>query len=464
MTAREIVWDALSAVNEQGKLSHTALSDALGGGDLTAEDRAFAARLLHGTLERQQTIDTVIAAAAGRPVGKIKARVLELLRMSVYQLLFLSGVPASAACNEAVKLAKRRGLSGLSGFVNGVLRGIARHIDEAGGAREYLLSEAAKMPAKEAADFLYSMPSWITELWAREFPYADIKTMAEAFLTEGTVSVRLNESRASMEDLITSLAKDGANPVPGILQNVLRIRGGNPAAFSAYGEGWFSIQDESAVLAGNLLPLAPGMRVLDLCAAPGGKTVHAADRLTVLDRAAGESRSDIISRELKRNKLPAIEEALRRVGIDNVRAEAADAAEYDPALAGWADIVIADVPCSGLGVIGRKPDIKTKTRPEDIKTLAELQRRIVTQAVRYVKPGGYLAYSTCTVTRAENADMADYIADTLGMEPVDLREQLPAVLRDSEYQAEGLTARGIQILPEADRFDGFFIAGFRKPV
>lgn len=469
MTAREMVWDLLSEVNEQGALSHVAYAEALEKYNPGAEERAFATRLFHGTLERQQTIDRVLEIQAKRPVGKIKARVRELLRLSAYQLLFLTGVPASAACNEAVSMAKRRGLTGLSGFVNGVLRGIARAVENAGGAREYVIGLAREMSPTESLCFRYSVPEWMVELWQREYPKVDLETMLAAYVAESPLSVRLNKSRAEMPELIESLTAEGADPLPGILPNVLRLtEGGNPSRYTAYGKGWFSVQDESAVLAGNLLPLAAGMHVLDLCAAPGGKTVHAADELAVLDREAAEDKeiklvSSVEARDIKEEKIAKIREQAERVGLSNVTCRAFDASEYDETLDGWADVVIADVPCSGLGVIGRKPDIKTKTKPEDIEALANVQRSILRRAVKYLRPGGYLAYSTCTVARAENADMAAFIISELGLTPVDLREKLPAVLRSSELQKSGTTAEGIQIFPEAGRWDGFFIAGFRKP-
>ena len=465
MTAREMVWDALSEVNEAGGMCHKVLAEALSKSTLTEADRAFATRLFHGTLERQITLDTVIAASAGRPVSKIKPRVLELLRLSAYQLLFLKSVPMSAACNEAVSMAKRRGLAGLSGFVNGVLRGLARRISACGGTQEFLADTAATMSYEEALCFRYAVPAWLAALWRRDFPETDIETMLAATLGEGAVTIRLNESRATMEELVASLTAEGADVKPGALPNCLRIGGsGNPGRYRAYADGWFSVQDESAVLAGNLLPLSAGMHVLDICAAPGGKTVHAADRLTKLAAEHPEAGEFAVeARDVSAAKLPSILEQLARVGLSGVTCREADASVYDPALAEWADVVIADVPCSGLGVLRRKPDGKTKTKPEDIPALAALQREIVAQAVRYVKPGGYLAYSTCTVNRAENASIAAFIADELGLVPVDLRGKLPEELRESAYQRSGQRPDGIQIFPEAGKWDGFYIAGFRKP-
>ena len=469
MTAREIVWNLLTEVNERDALSHVALAEAMAANRPEGPERALVTQLFHGTLERQMTIDTVLARQTGRPVTKIKTKIRNLLRMSVYQMLFLQRIPVAAACNEAVALAKKHGLAGLAGFVNGTLRGLDRAITAGGGQREFLLSIADTMPEMERLSFLYSVPEWIVRLWREDFPKADLETMLAASFAERGVTIRWNKSRGSLEDLISELAREGAAPMPDVLPNCLRLTGGgNPAELAAYREGRFSIQDGSAVLAGNLLPLRAGMRVLDLCAAPGGKTAHAADELTALDAdrqttdCGGEREGFLIeARDNKEDKLPLIRETVERLHLQNVQVRAADAAAFDPEREAWADIVIADVPCSGLGVIGRKPDVKDKTQPEDIQALSEIQRAIVQNAVRYVKPGGYLSYSTCTVDKAENASVAAYIA-SLGMTPVDIAGGLPKVMRESCERQEGFDGIGVQIFPEPGTWDGFYIAQFRK--
>ncbi|MBP5354407.1 MAG: 16S rRNA (cytosine(967)-C(5))-methyltransferase RsmB [Lachnospiraceae bacterium] len=464
MNARELVWDLLTDVNERGALSHEAYAEAMAKADPEGAERALVTRLFNGTLERQSTIDAVIERQTGRPVSKLKPKIRNLLRMSVYQMLFLQRVPAAAACNEAVSLAKKHGLAGLSGFVNGTLRGLDRAITGAGGQQEFLQAMAEPMEETERLCFLYSVPEWIVSLVRKDFPKADAERIFQAFLSESGVNVRVNKSRGTIGELRAMLEAEGAEPQPGVLDNCLRIVGsGNPASYAAYREGRFSIQDVSAVLAGNLLPLRAGMKVLDLCAAPGGKTVHAVDELAALAVAdASAPAFEVESRDISEGKLALIREQLTRVGLTSVHVSAADASVYDPSMEEWADVVIADVPCSGLGVIGRKPDIKYKTKPGDIAALAEIQREIARQAVRYVKPGGYLAYSTCTVARSENEDTAMFI-ESLGMIPVSLAEQLPEALRESCGRQGGLDGIGVQIFPEPERWDGFYIAGFRKP-
>ena len=489
MNARELVWDMLTEVNERSALSHEVFTAAMAKHDPEGAERALATQLFNGTLERQLTIDAVLEKQTGRTVGKIKPKIRNLLRMSAYQMLFLQRVPAAVACSEAVTLAKKRGLAGLSGFVNGTLRGLDRVVKAHGGQQEYLQEVSRGMEETERLGFLYSAPAWMIRRWREDFPKADIERILAASLAEGGTNIRVNRSRGTKEELEEALSQEGVHVAPGILGNCLRLTGsGNPAALAAYREGRFSIQDTSAVLAGNLLPLAPGMKVLDLCAAPGGKTVHVADELAALHAEARKSEAEaganpgmepeaggfadyvqsrggtyaVESRDISEGKLPMIREQLERVGLAGVHCATADASVYDPSLEAWADVVIADVPCSGLGVIGRKPDIKYKTKPEDIGALAAIQRAIVRQAVRYVKPGGYLSYSTCTLAHEENEGVAAFIA-SLGMTPVDLSEQLPTEIRESCGRQGGLDGIGVQIFPEPKRWDGFYIAGFRKP-
>lgn len=451
MTGRELAFRMLIQVNEQEELSHHVLNKALQEHELSDVERGFATRLFHGTLERQLTIDWILEHQAKRPMCKVKPKIRNLLRISAYQLLFLQQVPASAVCNEAVKLAKKCGLAGLSGFVNGVLRGLSREIVQAGGQEAFLHAFAQEMTETERLCFLYSMPVWLVSYWRNAYPKRSLEPMLQAFLEEGGVSIRQNKSRGSMEELKASLEQEGVAYTPGILPNTLRIQHGrNLAELRAYREGRFSIQDESSAFAGNVLPLQQNMKVLDVCAAPGGKSVHVADELSVL--GGGE----VEARDLREQKIAKIAENLKITGLTNVTCVVKDATHPDPSKKGWADIVLADLPCSGLGVIGRKPDIKWKTSYEDILSLAEIQKKILKQAVTYVKSGGYLCYSTCTITKEENADMCEYIKK-LKLQPVSLAEMVCDGM-DAEVSADG----AVQLFPGVGGTDGFFVALFRR--
>lgn len=447
MTGRESALRMLIRINEEGVLCHEALR-ASEEDELPPKERALATRLVHGTLEREITIDRILELRTGRPVSKIKPKLRNLMRMSVYQLLFLTQIPASAVCNEAVKLAKQFGYAGLSGFVNGVLRNIARDCEAAGGREEYLSQTEKSLPEKERFSFRYAVPSGLADYYLRNYP-EEAEGMFAAFLCDGVTSIRLNRSKGTMEELKRSLLEENTEYTEGLLPNTLRLgKNGNPGSLQAFRKGLFSIQDESSALAGNILPLRAGMRVLDLCAAPGGKTSHVADELKALGGGT------VLSRDISEKKLEKIKEHIVLLGLDNVTVEAGDASAYEERFAEGFDLVLADLPCSGLGVIGRKPDIKQKTGTDDIQALAKLQRSILTQAVRYIGSGGYLCFSTCTVTLEENDRNCEFLLQS-GMKPVDFSEKLPEQLK-KRYR-NGM----LQLFPQ-DGTDGFFIALFQK--
>lgn len=447
MNARESAMKMLVRINEEGVLCHKALR-ALDGDSLSEKDRALVTRLVHGTLERQLTCDRILEDLTGKPVSRMKAKIRNLMRMTVYQLLFLTQIPDSAAVNEAVNLTKKAGYPFLTGFVNGVLRNLVRQIAAAGGTEQYLSETERKLPGEERICFRYAMPAGLTEYYKKNYP-DEAEAMFVAFLSEGSFTVRVNRSRGTMRELTESLQKDGVAFAEGLLPNTLRMeRTGNLTRTEAYRTGLLSVQDESSVLAGNILPLTKDMRVLDLCAAPGGKAVHIADELAVLGGGT------VLARDISSGKCDRIRENAERLGLTNISCEARDAAEFDAASEGQYDLVIADLPCSGLGVIGRKPDIKYKTTKADILSLSKLQKDILVNAVRYVKKGGYLCYSTCTVTKEENGENRRFLAET-GMKAWDFSERVPERFR-KRYENGAL-----QLFPQ-DGTDGFYVALFRK--
>lgn len=447
MNAREFALKLLLKINEEQVLSHEALK-ALEQSGLEARDRSLVNKLVHGTLERQLSIDRILEKKTKKSVSKMKPLIRNDLRLSVYQLLFLTQIPASAVCNEAVKLAKKNGFTGLSGFVNGVLRSIVRDIEAAGSQEQCFVRYAEAYSGMERIAFACSMPEELAGYFQKQYP-AEAEAMFEAFLKEQGTAIRLNKSRGGMDALKEALTVEGIPFRDGLLPNTLRLsKSGSPAGTETFKKGLFSIQDESSALAGNVIPLKAGMKVLDLCAAPGGKTVHVADELAVLGGGS------VTARDISPEKVERIREQVLRVGLTNVTCEKRDASVYDPEQSEAYDVVLADLPCSGLGVIGRKPDIKWKTGLSDIKALADIQRAILINAVRYVKPGGFLCYSTCTVTKEENDDNCDYI-ESLGLKPYEVPETVLGLFRNRYVNGR------LQLFPQ-DGTDGFFIALFQK--
>lgn len=436
--SRELILDILMEILEKGGYSHVVLRQALEKYQyLEKQDRALITRITEGTIEYRMTIDQVLNQCSKVPVEKMKPVIRTILRMSVYQIFWMDRIPDRAVCSEAVNLAVRRRFLGLKGFVNGVLRTIIRE--------------------KDSFDFSdlslrYSMPSWLITMWQREYDSETVESMLQAFLEDRPTSVRCNLDRASMEEICSSLKEEGvlAEKSP-LADHGLLISGYDYLeALSAFQKGWIQVQDASSALVGQAASPCAGDRILDVCGAPGGKSLDLADRL--------KGTGLVTVRDLTEQKVALIEDNIERSGFTNICAQVWDAREFDSQWENQADIVIADLPCSGLGIIGKKPDIKYQASPEQIESLAALQREILSAVIRYIKPGGKLIYSTCTVSRKENQGQRDWILQEFPeLEPLSLEKEL-----GSSVQEPSLKEGYLQLLPGKHPCDGFFIAAFRK--
>lgn len=434
--SREIVLDILMEILEEGNLSHLVLKQALEKYQyLEKQDRAFITRLTEGTLEYLILIDDVINRFSNVKTGKMKPVIREILRMSVYQILFMERVPDSAACNEAVKLAKKRKFQGLSGFVNGVLRTVSR--------------EKERLEFKDPA-VRYSIPRWMLSMWEQEYGRERAERIAASFLEDRPLTVRCNESLASVDEIRESLKRQGVDTEPSPLSDtILSIKGYDYLeAVEAFRDGLITVQDGSSALVCRAASIKNGDMVLDVCSAPGGKALHAADLL----RGTGL----VEARDLTEYKISLVEENIARCGFSNMQTKVWDATVFDPSMEGKADVVLADLPCSGLGIMGKKPDIKLRLKEEELPALSGLQREILSVVSRYVKPGGVLVYSTCTIDRMENEDNAEWIERELPFKKKEIGPLLPEFLRgDCEENR-------IQFLPGIHPCDGFFIAVFER--
>lgn len=449
MTSREIILEVLLEILEKGSYSHVVLRQALDKYQyLEKQERAFITRVTGGTVEYCLTIDAILDQCSRVPVRKMKPVIRTILRMSVYQLLWMDRVPDRAVCDEAVKLAVRRHFQGLKGYVNGVLRRIAREKDQ------YVTAPVPGEPREPKFDDWsrkYSMPAWIVDLWKKQYPDAVVEGMLKAFLAERPVTVRCSLGLASMEEIVESLkAQDVWVTASPFCEGMLVLeRFDYLEKLDAFRRGWIQVQDASSGFVGAVADPAPGDVVLDVCGAPGGKSLHVAELLG--------GTGQVVVRDLSEAKIRLVQENLERAGYANVRTEVWDAREVDPAWCRKADIVLADLPCSGLGVIGRKPDIKYQASPDKIRELAALQRQILGAVSQYVKPGGKLVYSTCTVSPEENERQREWILSTLPFTSMDLEGKLgPSV------QEETLKDGYVQLLPGRYPCDGFFIAAFRR--
>ena len=422
---REIVLETLLEITENGQFSHIILRDVLNKYQyLEKRERAFITRVVDGTLEHLIEIDYILDQFSKVKVRKMKPVIQAIIRSAVYQLKYMDSVPDRAVCSEAVKLAVSRGFGGLRGFVNGVLRSIARNLDTVSYPEEGTL---------EHLSVAYSMPRWILEQWLSVYSLEQVERMLQDFLQEKPTSIRCNLHQISRKELKEKLTREGvkAEEVPELPCALLISGYDYLAALPSFQEGDFQVQDISSMLVARRADPKEGAYVIDVCAAPGGKALHLADML------AGTGMVE--ARDISDYKVELIWDNIRRSGMDNIRAVRWDATVLDEESVEKADIVIADLPCSGLGVLGRKSDLKYRMTPESEAELASLQRKMLSVVWRYVKPGGKLVYSTCTINREENEENAAW------------------------FQAEHPDFRLVsqeQILPGQQAGDGFYIAVF----
>lgn len=374
----------LLAIDRDGQYSHLVLRDVLDKYQyLSKQERAFLTRLTEGTIERMLTLDYVIDQFSKTKVKKMKPLIRELMRLSVYQIMYMDGVPDSAVCNEAVKLARKRGFSGLSGFVNGVLRSVAR-----GWKDVTFQNESVR----------YSVPEWIIDGWNADYGRDVTEKMLEAFMQPAKITVRTNTQKCTPEELKDRLSQEGVTveAIEGISYAFALSGFDYLAGLGSFQDGWFYVQDISSMTVAHAADPKKGDYIIDVCAAPGGKSSHLAELL--------DGSGMVEARDLTEYKVGLIEENILRHDLHNMKAVQQDATLFDEASVEKADILICDLPCSGLGVIGRKSDIRYKMTAERAHDLAVLQQEMLDTVWKYVKRGGKLIYSTCTIHKEENED------------------------------------------------------------
>lgn len=442
--SRELALGILMEVTRQEEYSHIAIRNVLEKYQyLGKQERAFLTRLTEGTLEWMLHLDYIINQFSSVKVNKMKPVIRNILRMSVYQLKFMDSVPASAVCNEAVKLAVKKGFRGLKGFVNGVLRNIARGLEQ--------VTYPDPADAKSYLSICYSMPEWIVEDWISIYGREITEQMLQGFLEKEPISIRPNLEKISPEDLEKCLKARGLTVTRALWPAyALRIANYNYlGALPEFREGLFQVQDISSMLAVEVANPKKGDFCIDVCAAPGGKSLHLAEKL----RGTGK----VEARDLTEYKVGLIQENAKRSGVKNLFVRQWDACICHEESIGMADVVLADLPCSGLGVLGKKTDLKYRMTPEQQAELVELQRKILSVVQAYVKPGGILVYSTCTIHADENEENVKWFQKHFPFEAVSLEDCTLASVT-AKTKEEGY----LQLLPGVHGCDGFFIAKFRK--
>ncbi|MEG1930528.1 MAG: 16S rRNA (cytosine(967)-C(5))-methyltransferase RsmB [Anaerovorax sp.] len=390
------------------------------------ENIGFVRELVYGVLENKFYLDYIISKLVKSPNVKIKNSDLTILRMGIYQIGFMDSVPEYAAVNESVVLAKKY-CRGRDGFVNGVLRSYLR------------LKEKIELPNKEDdlvyyLSVKYSYEPWIIELWLEEYAPSFVEELLMAGNETPDFIIRVNELKTTKEELIGKLAIQGYECKKGVLcEEALHVKGSELLSGSLYKSGLFSVQDESSMMAVNMLDPKPNEVVMDVCAAPGGKTLFIAEKMN--------NKGLVIAWDIYRRKLAIVDKEAERLDIEIVDTKTWDATKTDSTMVEKADRVLVDAPCSGLGVIRRKPEIKYKKQTREIFDLPRKQLDILCASAKYVKPGGTLVYSTCTISSYENQRI---IGDFLR--------------KNSDFEKEEV----IQLLPHINKTDGFFICKMKR--
>lgn len=428
MTAREICLSLLISTERGQEYSNIALDKALKKySDLKPVDRRFISALYYGVLERKLTLDAVIENHSTRPSDKLNIDLRQILRMGIYQILYMDTVPESAAVNESVKLARGLKNPSAAGFVNALLRGFLR-----AGAKVPKTGVKLKDLSIE-----YSIPEWIVNLWTQDFGEKTAFLLLEHTLGAAPITVKLNTCTHAEAAILAELRAQGveaekiSSPAPDCYN---LINCGSVESLTAYQKGMIHVQDLSCQLCCLELGAKPGDTVLDLCSAPGGKAFTIAEYMNDCGR--------VLAYDLHKNRVRLITSGARRLGLKSITASENDAKLFNENIP-LADRVLCDVPCSGLGVIRRKPEIKYRAE-EDCTALTATQYAILTTSAKYLKPGGTLIYSTCTLRRAENDDIVDrFLNENPGFEPVKL-------MNFTDFKQT--------ITPDLYGSDGFFIA------
>lgn len=438
LTALEIIYDVL----EENIFYKASLDRHLSVSDTDARDRSFISVLSLGTIERYIELDYIIGRYSKTPVKKLKPYIRNILRMSIYQLKYMNHVPDSAAVNEAVKLAVKKGYGGLRGYVNGVLRNAVRTMHDI---------EYPKSSIK------YSMPEWLEKHYVDELGYDTYVQMAEYFLNNRDVTIRCTKASGGRDKLCQIFDECGIKYSRDTVfdYSLKLISPGKIHQIPGYAEGKFVVQDESSMIPAHIIhELITGCmesaNVIDVCAAPGGKSMQLADMCKGLVH--------IEARDISYDKVSLIKENAERLGISDITMSVHDACEADEECQGKYDFVIADVPCSGLGVLAKKPDIKCSASAEGMKELSDIQKKITDVVSSYVRPGGCMIYSTCTINAGENENnIRDFICSHPEFELINLNAYIPDKLKDY-VQEEGY----IKVIPGRIEADGFFVAALKK--
>ena len=429
---RQTAFEALMKTSRDSAFSNLALDGILSKSDLDTRDKSFVSNLFYGVIERQLTVDYQLSLYLSKPLKKLKPEVLTILRMGAYQILFMDKVPDSAAVNESIKLSKKNSVSFASGLINAVLRKVAK--------------SGVVLPENENSDdylsVRYSCPLWLVKKWKNEYGKEDTVAFLEASLGSADTFIRVNTTKITDDALIEILSSEGVECNKTYNKNTLKIslRGNDIERLDSFRQGYFHVQDIASQLCATALRAKEGDTVFDLCSAPGGKAYTVAETMN--------DNGKVMCFDIYGNRVSLILKGAQRLELKSIYGKTGDASVFNPEL-GLADKVLCDVPCSGLGIIRRKPEIKYKSE-EELAELPDIQYAIIDNASKYVRNGGRLLYSTCTLSKAENEDIVAKFLEN-----------------HSDFKAapvfpESGSSTNITLMPHKNGSDGFFIACFER--
>ena len=423
INVRDAAFITLDRIERGNKYSNIELDSVIKKYELSGIDKAFFTKLIYGCIERKITLDYIIGKFSSKPINEIDREILNILRLGVYQIMFLDRVPDNAACNESVELCKIHKYKA-GGFVNAVLREVCRKKDKITYPSESM----------EYLSVKYSYRKWLCEMWSEMYGYDRTESLFQAMNEPSEISLRVNTLKISRDELLRKLTDRDIKAAVSELSpfGINLLQNYAVSDLPEIDEGLCYIQDEASQICVAFAELKSGETVIDICAAPGGKSFSAAIEM--------RNQGELYSYDLHKNKISLIEKGSVRLGIDIITASEKDGTLYDESLSEIADCVICDVPCSGLGVIAKKPDIRYKIYDE-IQRLPEFQYAILNNAARYVKSGGRLIYSTCTLNSAENETVVKRF-----------------ITENQNYKLIGDKT----LFPDTDNTDGFYMAKLCK--
>ena len=438
MNCRKIAINVLERIINEGAYSNIILSNELNNSDLSDKDKALVTEIVYGTLRRLKTIDTIISSFV-KDVSIMDKKILNILRVAIYQMNYLDKIPSYAACNEAVEEAKEISEKDAK-LVNGILRNFVKKDGKFDIVFRNKIDEIA---------YDLSFQPWMVRMFIKQYGENEALEILDGLNNTPKMTVRVNTIKGDYEEVYEELEEAGYNIEEGcICPEAISIKGGKGIENNqAFVDGKITVQDESAMLVSPLLDIEDGMKVLDLCCAPGGKTTHIGELLN--------NTGEVLGFDLHENKLELVKENYERLGITNIKLNQMDATKLNANLVSYADRVLLDVPCSGIGIIRKKPEIKWNKTRKDLKEIVSVQRDILENAWEYLKKGGIMVYSTCTLNKEENEENINWFLS----KHKDAKIEKVFVGKGANLCYDDLGT--LTILPN-EYMDGFFVAKIKK--